>query len=194
LCDVNERHLAYCAGPEWGEVVRNHVIPWATRGVDLGDHLLEVGPGPGLTTDVLRGLVPQLTAVEVDPALAAALAERLEGTNVTVREADATAMPFADGQFSAAICLTMLHHVPNREAQDRLLAEMARVVRSGGPVIGSDNLDSPEFREFHEGDDCVPIDPAELPARLEAAGLTDVRVETNPYAFRFVAYAPSQED
>jgi SAM-dependent methyltransferase len=83
----------------------------------------------------------------------------------------------------------MLHHVPDRESQDRLLAEMARVVRPGGVVIGSDNLDSPEFREFHEGDVCLPIDPAELPRRLEAAGLRDVRVETNPYAYRFVGYA-----
>ncbi len=186
---MNERHLAYCAGPEWAEVVEKYTIPWATGGVDLGDHLLEVGPGPGLTTDLLRTMVSSLTAVEVDPALAAALGERLGGTNVTVREADATALPFEDGTFSSAICLTMLHHVPDRDAQDRLLSEMARVVRPGGPVIGNDSLDSPEFREFHEGDICTPIDPADLPARLEGAGLRDVQVETNPYAFRFVGYA-----
>ena len=186
--ELNERHLAYCAGPEWAEVVKAHVVPGATRGIDLGDHLLEVGPGPGLTTDLLRTMVPALTAVEVDEGLARQLAERLAGTNVTVRQADATAMPFEDATFSAAICLTMLHHVPDREAQDRLLAEMARVVRAGGAVIGSDNLDSPEFREYHEGDICTPIDPADLPARLEAAGLRDVTVTTNPYAFRFVGY------
>jgi ubiquinone/menaquinone biosynthesis C-methylase UbiE len=187
---MNKQHLEYCAGPEWAETVRDYIIPAVTEGVDLGDHLLEVGPGPGLTTDLLRELVPQLTAIEVDAELAGALATRMAGTNVTVREADATAMPFEEGAFSAAICLTMLHHVPNREAQDRLLSEMVRVVRSGGVVIGSDSLDSPEFREFHVGDVCVPIDPAELPARLEAAGLRDVRIHTNPYSVRFVGYAP----
>ncbi len=186
---MNERHLEYCASAEWAEVVREHMIPGTTSGLELGDHLLELGPGPGLTTNVLMTLVPRLTAVEVDPALAAALAERMAGTNVTVREADATAMPFEDGEFSAAICLTMLHHVPDRAAQDRLFAEMARVVRPGGVVIGNDSLDSPEFREFHEGDVCTPIDPTELPARLEAAGLRDVRVSVNPYAFSFVGYA-----
>jgi ubiquinone/menaquinone biosynthesis C-methylase UbiE len=165
------------------------MIPGNTAGLDLGDHLLEVGPGPGLTTDELLKLVPRLTAVEVDPALARALATRLVGTNVTVREADATAMPFGHGEFSAAICLTMLHHVPDRAAQDRLFAEMVRVVRPGGVIIGNDSLDSPEFREFHEGDICTPIDPAELPARLETAGLRDVRVSVNPYAFSFVGYA-----
>jgi ubiquinone/menaquinone biosynthesis C-methylase UbiE len=187
---MNKLHLEYCGGPEWAETVRNHIIPGVTEGVDLGDHLLEVGPGPGLTTDLLRALVPQLTAVEVDPELAAALTVRMAGTNVTVREADATALPFDDGTFSASICLTMLHHVPNREAQDRLLAEMVRVVRKGGVVIGSDSLDSPEFREFHVGDVCVPIDPGELPARLEAAGLREVRIHTNPYSLRFVGTVP----
>lgn len=185
---MNERHLAYCAGAEWGEVVEEHIIPWVTRGLELGDHLLEVGPGPGLTTDLLRTMVPSLTAVEVDDDLARQLSDRLKGTNVAIRHADATALPFEDGQFSASICLTMLHHVPDRESQDRLLSEMVRVVRPGGPVIGNDSLDSPEFREFHEGDVCTPIDPAELAARLEAVGLRDVHVETNPYAFRFVGY------
>jgi hypothetical protein len=67
---------------------------------------------------------------------------------------------------------------------------MGRVVRSGGPVIGSDNVDSDEFRAFHEGDVCTPIDPSGLAERLEALGFRDVRVDTNPYAFRFVAIAP----
>jgi len=87
---MNKLHLEYCGGPEWGALVRDHIIPWVTRDVDLGGHLLEVGPGPGLTTDVLRERVPLLTCVEVDPTLAAPLRERLAGTNVTVVEADAT--------------------------------------------------------------------------------------------------------
>jgi hypothetical protein len=56
-------------------------------------------------------------------------------------------------------------------------------------LLGSDNLDSPEFREAHIDDLCVPIDPATLKGRLERAGLRGVIVETNPYAFRFVATA-----
>ena len=50
---MNKAHLEYCAGQEWAETVRKYVVPGATAGIDLGDHLLEVGPGPGLTTDVL---------------------------------------------------------------------------------------------------------------------------------------------
>jgi ubiquinone/menaquinone biosynthesis C-methylase UbiE len=181
---MNKLHLEYCGGPEWAKLVRDSIIPWVTGGIDLGDHLLEVGPGPGLTTDVLRELVPQLTAVEVDPTLATPLRERLANTNVTVIEADATELPFDAGTFSAAICLTMLHHVPDPAQQDRLLAEMARVVRPGGAVLATDNLDSPEFRQGHIDDICNPIDPAALESRLAAVGLAPVEVTTNPYAFR----------
>src|SRR5260221_12755343 len=99
-------------------------------------------------------------------------------------------MPFEAGQFSAAVCLTMLPHVPDGASQDRLLAELGRVVRPGGVVVGSDNLDSPDFRTFHEGDTCNPIDPDGLPARLAALGFVEVSVERNPYAFRFVAKVP----
>lgn len=185
LARMNKLHLEYCAGPEWGRLVRESIIPWITRDIDLGDHLLEVGPGPGLTTDVLREMVPQVTSVEVDPELAEPLRNRLAGTNVTVVESDATDLPFDDGIFSAAICLTMLHHVPDAAMQDRLVAEMARVVRPGGIVIGSDNLDSPEFRRGHIDDICNPIDPATWADRLATVGLGDVLVETNPYAFKF---------
>ena len=130
-----------------------------------------------------------MTAVEVDPDLARQLAERLAGSNVTVVEADATVLPFPDDHFSAAICLTMLHHVPTVKAQDQLLSELARVVRAGGPIVGSDSLDNPDFGAFHEGDVCVPLDPNGLAERLERLGMRDVVVETNPYAFKFVGYS-----
>ena len=189
---MNEQHRICCGGPEWAALVRDSVVPWVTRGVDLGSHLLEVGPGYGATTDVLRTMVPRLTAVEIDDDLAAALGVRFAGSNVTIVHADATAMPFESAAFSAAICMTMLHHVPTPEMQDEILAAMARAVVPGGMVMGSDNLDSPLFREGHVGDTCVPVDPAGLQQRLERVGLTDVQVETNPFAFRFRGRVPNR--
>ena len=182
---MNEQHRICCGGPEWAALVRDSVIPWVTRGIELGGYLIEVGPGYGATTDVLRTMVPLMTSVEIDDQLASALVTRFANTNVTVLNADATKLPFEDGKFSAAICMTMLHHVPTPELQDEILAAMARVVAPGGMVMGSDNLDSPLFREGHIDDTCVPVDPAGLQKRLERIGLTDVVVETNPFAFRF---------
>jgi SAM-dependent methyltransferase len=184
---VNQKHLELCGSDEWAGLVKDSIIPWVLEGADLGDDVLEVGPGPGRTTDVLQHMAAQLTAVEVDPSLAEPLAARFEGTHVEVVCADATDLPFESGRFSAAVSFTMLHHVPSPEMQDRLFAEVARVLRAGGVFAGVDSLDSPEFRELHLDDTCVPIEPGGLEVRLVAAGFWQAEVSTNPYAVRFRA-------
>jgi SAM-dependent methyltransferase len=188
---VNRFHRWYCRSDRWGDTLRTSLVPWVLGHADLGDDVLEIGPGPGLTTDVLRQRVPRLTALELDPRLAAALRQRTAGTTVTVVEGDATAMPFEDGRFSAAVCLTMLHHVPSAALQDRLLAEARRVLRPGGVLMGSDSTPSPSFRLAHLFDTMVPVDPGTLPARLVAAGFERPEVGTGRGALRFRAQRPA---
>jgi SAM-dependent methyltransferase len=182
---MNQEHLTRCSSAEWAEAVQRWIIPWVLETVDLGDDVLEVGPGPGLTTDVLRARVARLTAVEIHPDLAAALAARLANTNVEVVCADATRTPLPAGRFTGAVCLTMLHHVPSRQRQDAVLAEIYRLLHPGGVLAGQDSLDSPDLRALHHDDIYVPVDPAGLQARVEAAGFTAVHVDTNEYAVRF---------
>ena len=134
---VNEEHLGLCSSPEWAAYVADDLLPWVLADYQLGDDLLEVGPGPGLTTDILRRHAGHVTAAELDAGLAARLAQRLAGTNVEVVTADATRLPFPAGRFSAVACLTMLHHIPSAGLQDTALAEMARVLRPGGLIVGS---------------------------------------------------------
>lgn len=67
------------------------MLPLVLEGIDLGQDMIEVGPGFGLATDVLRHRVTNLIAVDIEPALAGGLARRLAGTNVTVLQADCTA-------------------------------------------------------------------------------------------------------
>ena len=173
---MNEAHEELCSSAGWAEYLAGDVLPRVLRDVDLGQHLIEVGPGFGLATDVLRTKAGRVTAVELDPAYAAALVERFDDTNVDVVIGDATALQFGDETFSSAASFTMLHHVPTRGLQDSLLAEVARVLNPGGVFIGSDSLDSPEFRPFHEGDTCNPVVAEELPQRLQASGLRVVNV------------------
>jgi ubiquinone/menaquinone biosynthesis C-methylase UbiE len=183
---VNRLHGWICRSKYWRKTLEER-LPWALSGVELGQNVLEVGPGPGLTTDLLRRMFEHVTAIEIDDKLAESLRSRSLGTNLEVITGDATAMPFGDRQFSGAVSFTMLHHVPSRELQDQLLREVRRVLQPGGIFAGSDSLQSLVMRLIHIGDTLVPIDPHSFGARLEAAGFEVLRIETNSEAFRFQA-------
>src|SRR4051794_7673964 len=184
---MNEAHR-HCGSDEWREVVRSLILPWALGEVDLGDDVLEVGPGYGATTDVLAESVPQLTAVEIDTELAQRLVDRFDGrSNVTVVVGDATQLPYPDGRFSGAVALTMLHHVPTAALQDRLFGEVSRVLRRGGVFAAFDGIGTPELEAHHEGDTYNPIDPLGLADRLRRAGFETAHVDTNEYGWAATA-------
>jgi ubiquinone/menaquinone biosynthesis C-methylase UbiE len=187
---MNFLHHWLCRSGRWRKTVEQR-MGWALQGHDLGPTVLELGPGPGLTTDLLRWSVPHLTTLEIDPGLAESLRFRLRGSNVEVITGDATAMPFLDEEFSAGVSFTMLHHVPSRDLQDRMLHEVWRVLKPGGVFLGSDSLDGRLMRLIHIGDTLVPVDPVTLGARLAAAGFEGVIVEKNSEAFRFYARRPA---
>ena len=192
---MNDRHLQLLATDEWRQNLAERVLPFAFGALgpaDLGDDVVEIGPGPGMTTDLLRAVVPALTAVELDPDLAAALAGRLAGSNVEVVEADATAMPFEDGRFSGAVTFTMFHHVPTVELQDRLFSDIRRVLRPGGLLVANDSVASDRLAGLHHYDIYNPIDPSTLESRLGAAGFTDVAVRSNEHAWACHARRPTR--
>lgn len=187
---MNRFHRWYCGTGHWRHVIQGEIVPWVLRDVDLGDHALEVGPGPGLTTDILARCVRTLTAVEIDPQLAARLRDRFAGTNVTVEQGDATTMPYSDDTFTGAVSFTMLHHLPSADLQDRLLREVRRVLVPGATFAGSDSRTSTVFRLAHLADTMVLVDPDTFGARLETAGFHGVEVQTGKGAFRFRAVVP----
>jgi SAM-dependent methyltransferase len=84
----------------------------------------------------------------------------------------------------------MLHHVPSPALQDRVLSEVARVLRPGGVFAGVDSRYSARFRMLHLFDTMVVVDPETFPSRLQAAGFDGVRVDANDRAFRFRARKP----
>ncbi len=186
---MNAIHRRLCRSDYWTNIVRLQLLPWALRGVPLDGEVLEIGPGYGVTTRWLAQRSERLTAVEIDPALAAALRAELAG-RVEVHHGDGSALPFADASFDAVVCFTMLHHVPSAHLQDRLFAEACRVLRPGGVFAGSDSRLSLRFRLLHLRDTMIVVDPDSLPDRLGLAGLTDPRVELGSRSLRFTATRP----
>jgi ubiquinone/menaquinone biosynthesis C-methylase UbiE len=171
---MNENHAKLMPSPEWAAHIQDEVLPLATEGVDLGADLLELGPGPGAATDWLRHRVGRLVAVEHEEESVSKLTERFAGTNVEVMPGDAAALGFPDASFDTVATCTMLHHVPTRALQDKVLAEAFRVLRPGGVFLGSDSLPSDGLHQFHEGDTYNPVEPAAFLTRLQSAGFAEI--------------------
>jgi len=188
---MNQSHLQFLASQEWARMLESELLPWVEAAGNLGDDVLEIGPGPGLTTDLLRRRVARVTAVEVDPNLGQALKVRLAGTNVDVIVADATQAGLPGGRFSAAACFSVLHHMTITEEQDRLFAEIHRVLRPGGIFVGQESLDLEMIRAGHADDTFNPVDPERLGERLNNVGFGPTESDVLGYHYRFVSRKPN---
>lgn len=176
-------HVAFLAGDTWAQMLQTDLLPWLVANGDLGNDVLEIGPGPGRTTDLLRERAAHVTALELDHSLAGALAARMSGGNVDVVHGDGTDTGLPADRYSSVTCFHMLHHMPTPELQDRLFAEVCRVLRPGGAFLVADALDQDGIRARHreEGETFVPLDPVTLTDRLRRAGFADSAIDLGDY-------------
>jgi SAM-dependent methyltransferase len=129
---------------ELAEQVRVFIQP---RG---DERALDVGTGAGALALALAPLVREVVGVDRVPELLAHARERAAAFgNVELVEADATALPFADGSFDLVATIRTLHHVPRPEL---VIAELARVTRQGGRVLVIDQIASVDPLEALELD------------------------------------------
>jgi SAM-dependent methyltransferase len=125
--DAYERFMGRYSGPLALEFA-------GAAGVHAGEHVLDVGCGPGALTAVLAELVgPDLVAA-VDPSEPFVEKCRARVPGADVRVGSAEALPFGDGTFDRALSQLVFHFVDDPAAG---VAEMARVTRSGGLVAAS---------------------------------------------------------
>jgi ubiquinone/menaquinone biosynthesis C-methylase UbiE len=158
------------------------------QGSDLGEHVLELGAGPGAATEELSRLAGRVTSLEYDHKFAAKLGARVNSkASVTVIQGDAATLPFADGAFSSAIAILMLHHLRSNELQDRTFAEISRVLRAGGVFLAFEIQDSWFNRIGHFRSTFVPVAPASVVARLTAAGFSRAAMDLRSGRFRIRA-------
>src|SRR4029077_3494244 len=165
-------------------VTRQQLLPWIVQGSNLGDHVLELGAGPGAATLELGRLAARVTSLEFDHGFAGKLGARVSGSNVTIIQGDAASLPFADGSFSSAIAILMLHHLRSNELQHRAFAEIARVLRPGGVFLAFEIQDSWMNRVGHIRSTFVPVVPALVVARLTAAGFSRAAIDPRSGGFR----------
>jgi ubiquinone/menaquinone biosynthesis C-methylase UbiE len=187
---MNENHASVCPSPEWAAYIQGEILPSLTEHAELGEDMLEIGPGPGAATEWLRHKVKRLTAVEVDDEAATKLADRYPDGNVRVVTGSAAELSYPDESFDSVGCFTMLHHVPTLALQNKILAEAFRVLRPGGVLLCSDSLASDDLHHFHEGDTYNPVEPTSVLGRLQTLGFEKITIVVDE-GLKFVAHKPA---
>jgi ubiquinone/menaquinone biosynthesis C-methylase UbiE len=104
-----------------------------------GDHVLDVGCGPGRLARVFAERVaPTGSVAGVDPSpemINRATAQaRKYGVTVSFQVAYAQQLPFGESTFDAVACTLALHHVADDD-QQTAVAEMYRVLRPDGRLL-----------------------------------------------------------
>ncbi|MDP9106210.1 MAG: methyltransferase domain-containing protein [Candidatus Eremiobacteraeota bacterium] len=156
--------------------------------------VLEVAAGTGIVTRALHAAFPgaDIVATDLNEGMIALGARRLAAPNVTWRQADAGALPFADAEFDLVVCQFGAMFFPDRA---RAFAEVFRVLVPGGRLLLS-MWSSLEFNEIPRivarvAADAFPSDPPTFiervphghgdadvtTAALRAAGFSTVGVE-----------------
>jgi SAM-dependent methyltransferase len=108
--------------------------------------LIEVGIGTGRVAAPLAARGVRVTGADIAPKMLAKAREKRRDIDALL--AEAARLPFADGEFDAALFVHVLHLVPDVEATVR---EALRVVRAGGMLLhGSDDPQRDSVRDRAE--------------------------------------------
>ena len=122
----------------WVRTLKNLVpgrLKWFDRRVDWqGKAVLDLGCAGGFMAEALTEKGARVTGI--DPAEQAIDAARLRaasvGQEVRYNVGAGEDMPYEDAAFDAVVCVDVLEHVADI---DRVLAEVARVLKPGGLVL-----------------------------------------------------------
>jgi SAM-dependent methyltransferase len=137
VAQLKERMKAYWALGDYPEVAKRFVpvadALVAACDIAVGDHVLDVAAGDGNVAIAAARTGARVTATDFAPKLLTLGRERTAALGLDVRweEADAEALPYADGTFDATTSAFGLMFAPRPEVA---IAEAFRVTRPGGVV------------------------------------------------------------
>jgi len=181
---MNRLETWFCATNFWSNVTRERLLPRMLDGAELGTCVLELGAGSGVATAELLRRFPSVTSLEYSAAAIPKITgAQVEGRAALVVRGDAAQLPFADGSFTCAIAILMLHHLRSPELQDSAFAEIRRVLQPGGIFLAFEIRDGWVQRLIHTRSTFVPVNASTANARLNAAGFARVSVDFMRGAF-----------
>jgi SAM-dependent methyltransferase len=193
LATMNSAEHYFCSSSLWGYLTRRQLLPWLLSGARLGEHVLELGAGYGAATAALGNRVSRVTSLDYDAASIQRLRSKHGGDASAALCGDAARLPFADETFTSAVGILVLHHLQSRELQDRMFAEVFRVLRPGGVLLAFEITDTWLNRAIHYKSTFTPLAPGSAFARLTSAGFSRVSVDFRRGGFRLSAARAKQQ-
>ncbi len=178
---MNSLENWFCASGLWRNLTERKCLPWALENTDLGEHVLEVGAGPGAATAELARRAQRVTSLEYSHNFCVKLHSKVHAAGVV--QGDASVLPFASQTFTSAIAILVLHHLRSSDAQDRAFAEIFRVLKPGGVFVALEIQDGWLTRVAHFRSTFVPVSTDGLNGRLRAAGFSDIVVNSRSEGF-----------
>lgn len=99
----------------------------------------DLGCGTGGVVALLAPVCARVVGVDREEAMLEAAARRVEGlANVELVRADLDDLPLPDASVDVALCMLVLHHIPEPGA---VFAEVARTLRPGGRLLVLDMVE-----------------------------------------------------
>ena len=187
---MNAAEHLVCSSALWRWFTERQLLPWVLSSHVLGDHLLEIGAGSGAATAFLRQRVVRVTSLEYEHRSLLELDSQRAGGSGRAVQGDASRLPFAEQTFSSALAVLVLHHLISPERQDQMFAEVFRVLRSRGIFFVFEITDGWLNRAIHFRSTFTPVSPSSAPARLAAAGFSQMAIELRNGGFRLSAVRP----
>jgi ubiquinone/menaquinone biosynthesis C-methylase UbiE len=99
------------------------------------DRIIDLGAGGGWCSDLLQRLNRRPIAVDISLEMLRVSRERTARSPIKAVAGDFEQLPFLDGTFDKAICLSALHHVPDMK---KGVFEIARVLNATGVAVFSE--------------------------------------------------------
>lgn len=167
-----------------------HIV--SRLGVKPGMDVLDLGCGTGVLFDMLRRLVQQsgsVTGVDFSIQMARQAHRNFPFSNVSVVDADATNLPFADSSFDMAVAFSAFPHFSD---QQRAIDETHRVLKSGSKFFIIHLISSKELSEIHRrvggvvAHDEIPPE-TRLRQMLNSSKFTDISIEDHPGLYLTIA-------
>ena len=99
------------------------------------DRIIDLGAGGGWCSDLLQRLNRRPIAVDISLEMLRVSRERTARAPIKAVAGDFEHLPFLDGTFDKAICLSALHHVPDMK---KGVFEISRVLNATGVAVFSE--------------------------------------------------------